>query len=163
MQKLIFLDIYGVLNVETYHYLEENDVWVCPEAGDTEFPLLYGDQPLNSRCLKNLQTLVDNTRADIVISSSWRILYPISSLSKMFKEVGLNINVVGETPYIPNYHRGEEIALYLADNADNNLNYVILDDSTDFYHWQKPYLVNTDPGFGLSEIDVAKAIRILNV
>ena len=52
MQKLIFLDIDGVLNVETYHYLEENDIWVCPEAGDTEFPLLYGDQPLNSRCLK---------------------------------------------------------------------------------------------------------------
>jgi hypothetical protein len=162
MQKLIFLDIDGVLNVETYHYLEENDVWVCPEAGDTEFPLLYGDQPLNSRCLKNLQTLVDNTKADIVISSSWRILYPISSLSKMFKEVGLNINVVGETPYTPNYIRGEEIALYLADNADNNLNYVILDDSTDFHDWQLQYFVNTDPGFGLSEMDVTKATEILN-
>lgn len=161
MQKLIFLDIDGVLNVETYHYLEENDVWVCPEAGETEFPLLYGDQPLNSRCLKNLQTLVDNTRADIVISSSWRILYPISSLSKMFKEVGLKINIVGETRNLSNCIRGEEVESYL-DNI-NYKNYVIIDDSTDFYAWQKPCLVNTDPGFGLSEIDVAKAIRILNV
>ena len=161
MQKLIFLDIDGVLNVETYHYLEENDIWVCPEAGDKEFPLLYGDQPLNSRCLKNLQTLVDNTRADIVISSSWRILYPISSLSKMFKEVGLNINIIGQTRNLPNCIRGEEVESYL-DNI-NYKNYVILDDSTDFYHWQKPYFINTDPGFGLSELDVEKAIRILNV
>ena len=55
---------------------------------------------------KNLQTLVDNTRADIVISSSWRILYPISSLSKMFKEVGLKINIVGQTRNLPNCIRG---------------------------------------------------------
>lgn len=161
MQKLIFLDIDGVLNVETYHYLEENDIWVCPEAGETELPLRYGDQPLNSRCLKNLQTLVDNTRADIVISSSWRILYPISSLSKMFKEVGLKINIVGQTRNLPNYIRGEEVESYL-DNISHK-KYVILDDSTDFYHWQKPYFVNTDPGFGLSELDVIKATRILNV
>lgn len=161
MQKLIFLDIDGVLNVETYHYLEENDIWVCPEAGDTEFPLLYGDQPLNSRCLKNLQTLVDNTRADIVISSSWRILYPISSLSKMFKEAGLKINIIGQTRNLPNCIRGQEVEDYL-DNI-NHKKYVILDDSTDFYHWQKPYFVNTDPGFGLSELDVRKAMMILNV
>ena len=149
MQKLIFLDIDGVLNVFSSIYLEENDIWISLE------------QPLNSRCLRNLQTLVDNTKADIVISSSWRILYPISSLSKMFKEVGLNINIIGQTRNLPNCIRGEEVESYL-DNI-NYKNYVILDDSTDFYNWQKPYLVNTDPGFGLSEIDVAKAIRILNV
>lgn len=160
MQKLIFLDIDGVLNVFSSIYLEENDIWVCPETGDAELPLLYGDQPLNSRCLKNLQTLVDNTRADIVISSSWRILYPVSSLSKMFKEAGLKINIIGQTRNLPNCIRGEEVRAYL-DNI-NHKNYVILDDSTDFYNWQKPYFVNTDPGFGLSEMDVTKATEILN-
>ncbi|MCB0381592.1 MAG: hypothetical protein KDD24_10070, partial [Flavobacteriales bacterium] len=62
---------------------------------------------------------------------------------------------------LPNCIRGEEVESYL-DNI-NYKNYVILDDSTDFYHWQKPYFINTDPGFGLSELDVEKAIRILNV
>ena len=57
---------------------------------------------------KNLQTLVDNTRADIVISSSWRILYPISSLSKMFKEAGLKINIIGQTRNLPNCIRGKK-------------------------------------------------------
>lgn len=79
----------------------------------------------------------------------------------MFKEVGLKINIVGETRYLPNCTRGEEVESYL-DNIKHK-KYVILDDSTDFYHWQKPYFVNTDPGFGLSELDVIKATRILNV
>lgn len=160
MQKSIFLDIDGVLNVETHRYLEENDIWVTPDSGDIDFPLKYGEQPLSSRCLLNLQDLVDSTGADIVISSSWRILYPISSLSKMFKEVGLKLNIVGETPHLYNSIRGREIAKYLQDNGI--VKYVILDDSKDFYDWQFPFFVNTDPGFGLSRLDVIKATEILN-
>ena len=74
MSKIIFLDIDGVLNTERQHDR-------CVEAG-----LAYVDNfgyAFDPVSVANLKRIVDETGADIVISSSWKF-WGLSTMQKLW-------------------------------------------------------------------------------
>lgn len=122
--------------------------------------------------LKLLDIILQETQCKIVISSSWRsstleeTLESLHFLPFIDKVVGVTPILEGipikqgdwefDTPY-----RGLEINAYL-NSLEKEVNYVILDDDTDFLWTQKDHLVHTNSYGGLTMDDVHEAIRILN-
>jgi hypothetical protein len=103
--KVIFLDIDGVLNVDT--------------SGRDEYGARF-----NKHFVRNLSHILTETKAKIVISSSWR---KDGNIEEIWKARNLPGEIVGQTPirwWHPN--RGEEIAEWLSQNPVKS--YVILDD-----------------------------------
>ena len=144
MDKIIFLDVDGVLNSKyTNARSPEGHVGVMDSK------------------VKLLSKLVEETNADVVISSDWRLIkdadyqYLINKLRYKGR-----IEIRGETPNLSWSHRGTEIKSYLDDHPTDA--WVVLDDIvfSDF-EIVEGHLVLTDPEFGLTEADVEKAKRIL--
>ena len=156
------MDIDGVLNV-------------IPQGRD-----VYGSQ-FHTHLVSNLKSIIDETGAKIVISSTWRMSGLITMVN-MWKDRNLPGQIVGITPnivddeiqeryYDPEADRGYEIQQYLEDHNDIS-SYVIIDDDVDMLPHQKKFFVQTsgnsdhpdciDIGYGLTEICANKAIKILN-
>ena len=154
MNKLIFLDIDGVLDTYKSHYM------------------------LDSVLLDRLGNILGRTGAWIVISSSWRSNDVASTVEFMTDpdnpSVGSNPfpftdKVVGITPILYSVidgdfdrpaTRGEEIAAYLKEHPCDN--YVILDDCDEMQRDQWPHLVLVNDEVGLTDENVEKAVSILN-
>jgi len=159
--KIIFLDIDGVLNVYS--------------QGHDQYGAIF-----HTHFMENLKTIVDETDAKIVISSSWRV-NGIDEMRSMWRDRGLAGEVVDITPDLyfvysgptgdDNYCRGDEIKLWLENNPEITV-YVILDDDNDMLEDQLENFVQTnhnlthpdcvDRGYGLTKICADKAIKILN-
>lgn len=155
MRKLIFLDCDGVIT--TYKSGWKFD----PEK------------------LELLKHILDETDADIVVSSSWRYSTVKETLEKSFKDFPFKDRIVDVTPrlnlpgkkgdwtfFMP--ERGLEIDAYLNKltghdfHHEKYVKYVILDDDPDFLWVQRNNFIRTDSYLGMSEEDVEKAIKILN-
>ncbi len=150
MHKIVFLDIDGVLNKNGH-------------AASTP--------QLNGKHLSLLAEVVKKHNLKIVLSSSWRVAknktflignstenpYDIivDSFSKFDIEI-YDITPIGKT-------RGEEIETWLLTTDLNNVEYAILDDYDDFLNYQKLNWVKVDPNIGLTQNDIRKLERILNV
>lgn len=167
MDKLIFLDIDGVISTEKSRYALDKDA--CNLLGK----------------------IIDATDAKIVVSSSWRrntvedtknelttvrhlVPFPFPYTDRI---IGVTIRAYayvmqGVHLSIP---RGVEIKQWIdthihSDNGNNwdrkeigvDFNYVILDDDSDMLLEQAEHFIKTDTYLGLSEYDVARAISILN-
>lgn len=120
--KLIFLDIDGVLNS-----IRSAAAFSTPLRGDLD--------PVAVRLLANLQR---STKAEIVISSTWRKAYELPAIRQYLVRAGWADapELRHKTPEVSNGFRGEEIALFLDDwktQFGDPYSYVILDDSSDFY------------------------------
>ena len=170
MIKLIFLDIDGVLAIPN----PVNNT-LPPEA---KYGLCDTKQSL-------LKELLDNTGADIVISSSWR-LPTVEETKKYLLKKGFKFvdKIVGVT--IRGYHhiekgfhmsipRGVEIDQYIDMNirSDNgkcfqiqkvykDYNYIILDDDSDMLLKQKEHFVLINRETGISKENINMASLILN-
>ena len=154
MNKLIFLDIDGVLDTYASRY------------------------KLDPVLMARLGTLIERTGAVIVISSSWRAMDVAGTVKFMTDSdnpsVGSNHfpftdKVVGVTPILFSVidgeidrpaTRGEEIAAYLKAHPCDN--YVILDDCDEMLRDQWTHLVLVNDEVGLADADVEKAVAILN-
>lgn len=149
--KVIFLDIDGVLNV-------------YPQGRDE-----FGDI-FHEHFMKNLQTLIKETGAKIVVSSTWR-MNGLSEIKRMWKYRNLSGDVIGVTPIFEIVPRGKEIHAWLVDHPEV-VKYVIIDDDTDMLEHQMDYFVKTsdnidhedcvDVGYGLTKKCTEQAIKILN-
>ena len=161
--KVIFLDIDGVMKEEDYN---------------AEF---------KDECFARLKRIVDETCAEIILSSSWRLYYwefiekgyhaddeKILALHSYCEKYGLK--VAGRTDYTirsgPS-SRPNEIRRWIAEKEDLE-SFCIIDDD-DFYMWKwlSQFRVNTrvrnlvdmvyrDWQRSLSDADVERAIAILN-
>lgn len=162
MQKVIFLDIDGVLNSLD---------WSEKQKGSENYA------EINPEKVKMLKEIVDRTGAEIVLSSTWRTLsnvpgsriehpqytYLVDSLA----EYGLKIK--SHTPYINN-NRPEEIKAWLDEHGDaDKIRFVSLDDDLWPEHYEKygitDCLVHTcfyESDGGLRREHVKRAIEILN-
>ena len=161
MDKIIFLDIDGVLNLR----MQSRD----------RFGSMFHPQ-----FESNLKSLIDATGAKIVVSSSWRFS-GLSVMQEMWQSRELAGEVIDITPFTAVYEadrdsgfldrceRGCEIREWMkTHNVDN---YVILDDDRDMLEEQLPHFVCTrdnwehtdhEEGFGLTKECTAMAIEILN-
>jgi len=158
MDKIIFLDIDGVLNV-------------IPKKWDK-----YGGQ-FHKEFENNLKYLIKKTNAKIVISSSWRI-DGLQVMQNMWIDRKLPGEVIDITPISrfmekdekDGFNRGYEIKHWLDKNPTKN--YVIIDDDIDMLPEQLNNFVKTsdniehddciDIGYGLTKKCTEQAILILN-
>lgn len=157
MNKYIFLDIDGVIN--TQHNIERLTLQGMPwrdEVGPYFDPI----------AVENLSRIIDETQADIVITSSWRhkgeeAMQTLWALRKMH---GI---LVGITPAICRNAfclRGMEILQWIANHRaeePSEIRYVIIDDGTDFLPEQMPKAVITNPQVGITRQNAERAIAIL--
>ena len=148
--KVIFLDFDGVLNSEKYIKASNK----------------YGVVIDPSRMVL-LKKIVDNTNAEIVLSTSWREHWDKNTancnqtgieINEIFGEYGLEI--FDKTPKL-NLKREDEIKAWLFENKVEN--FVVLDDAFLSSDFLEGHFIKTSNYFeGLDETDVEKAIEILN-
>jgi len=147
--KVIFLDFDGVICVDWNEYIDEHG---------------HG---FRKKYVENLELIIEQTGAKIVISSSWRTA-GLAMMKSMWKERRMKGEIIGITERL-NTPRGEEIEEYLRENPCDK--YVILDDDNDFLPEQRPFFVRTSmnkdhedsyKGMGLTKKCAEKAIQILN-
>jgi hypothetical protein len=162
--KVIFLDFDGVLNL-------------IPQGHD------YYGGIFHPEFVKNLERIIDETGAKLVISSSWRH-GGLERMKMMWEHRSYPGEIIGITPDLrwrthpdkletneKEYVRGDEIESWLNLHPDVT-NYVILDDDDDMLQSQRINFVRTsdninhpdciDIGYGLTNICSNDAIRILN-
>jgi hypothetical protein len=152
--KIIFLDFDGVMDTEYYdHLLSEADKPIFDEYG-----LLFDPE-----CVKNLKYIVDNTGADIVVSSTWKDIMSYEEIHDMWKCRRLPGHVTDVTPSTENHKRGDEIDGWLKE-CHTECNYVIIDDLdvSNFNEHQIPRLLIVNPFNGLDEYTAKRAVMILN-
>lgn len=145
MNKIIFLDVDGVLNnIETNAKTPNGFTGVMDSK------------------VKLLSSLVQATGADVVLTSDWRLVEDADYdyLIKKLRYHG-NIKIAGKTPDLGWENRGKEIMAYL-DGHPADL-WVVLDDNIfDDFNLVKDHLIITDPDDGLTEGNILRAQKMLN-
>ena len=162
MEKIIFLDIDGVLNHENFYKERYQKRY---EEGAVAYP--YSE--IDPICVQNLNQLVKETGAKIVISSTWRHS-GLDYCLDVLKFHGFEGEIIGITPDLRSNDclRGNEILKWVKDNKEtvgpshNFTEYVILDDDSDMLYWQRNNFLLIDRYVGLTPGDVFRAKKILN-
>ena len=116
---IIFLDIDGVLATSKSIKTKRH----------------YG-YAFDQKCVEVLNNYIEKTKADVVISSTWRV-HGLEGLKGIFKNEGVKCNIIGLTPKfkpIKMYaiscngsRRGEEIKEWINRNAYTG-DYIVIDD-----------------------------------
>lgn len=164
-EKIIFLDIDGVLNHESYY---EREGWQQELADKYGWP----QSDIDTESVKVLNRIIEETGAKVVISSTWRKGHPPEEMQKILEMRGFTGEVIGATGIARQEWavRGNEIRAWQIENADlipnrygrHFSNYVIFDDDTDMLFWQKDNFIITTNKYGLTEELGDQAIEILN-
>lgn len=152
-RKIIFLDFDGVMNTGKYDlYLNQHNL---PEKD--EFGVVF-----DSDCINALKHIIEETKAEIVISSSWKDYLNIEEIKQMWAQRNLPGVPIDVTPSI-SIHHGDEIDAWL-NRRPVTCHYVIIDDQSyeEFHNYQYPHLVTTNNFNGLTMSLAQKAINILN-
>lgn len=137
-EKVVFLDIDGVLNSES-----GEDMRI-----------------LDPKAVALLKKLIEKHRAVIVVSSVWRKLDWPNRIIKAFKKAGWEQPpIVDRTPILCSL-RGEEIKLWLSQN-DVEV-FVIIDDDTDMLPEQLNNFIRCHTDYGLTKKQIEAADRIFN-
>lgn len=160
MNKVIFLDIDGVLNSQNtfrdnHEYVK---FFIRNMNGSIDDEMVYTMLDIDLDKVFMLRDICNLTGAKVVVSSSWRRLNKYSLFEERLTSLG--VPIVGVTPFIGN-NRGDEIRKYLEDNKVDD--FVILDDDifSDFKELEN-YLVKT--GFyedGLTDEISKEVVRVL--
>jgi len=165
MNKVIFLDIDGVLNTKWWYTQMERNT---PKDK-------YG-YTFDPKAVANLKRIVEETGADLVVSSSWKCM-GLSQIEEMWRDRSLPGKIIGITPNsvsdemllnadidsIELFHiRGEEIKQWLTKYGKQVSNYAIIDDMDNMLSEQQSRFVHTNPEVGITEEDAQKTIEILN-
>ena len=88
----------------------------------------YDYDEFNPRSLRLLARLVEETKAEVVFSSSWRFdELSFINAKEQFEEVGIHLYGYTTLDWHTGQTRSDEIALFLAQHPEIE-NYVILDD-----------------------------------
>lgn len=157
--NIIFLDIDGVLRTH------ESDLAWSKELNE---PVRRGTNRLFSKkAVDNLNEVIFLTKAKIVVTSSWRLKLSLEQLKKVFKERGVEGEVIAKTSsdyidndyFIPIGNRGLEIRQWLQDNHYSK--FVVIDDQVkDIVSIIPDYkVVKVNPLVGFVEVD--KVLDIL--
>jgi hypothetical protein len=169
--SLIFLDIDGVLNHQQFWH-EQRQADRRKELPEDAPDGAHDIDPVK---MGLLNTLVDDTGAKVVISSSWRIGRSLDDLKELFDWFGFTGDIIGKTPRLWFRHdqdedwrntsvpRGCEIKAWMENNKDrlgdkmSRVKYVIFDDDSDMLWWQREHFIWVDPYCGLTPNLIYKA------
>jgi hypothetical protein len=163
MNKIVFLDIDGVLNSISWNNKHQNEI----RKGEL----------ISEEKVKLLARLVKRTGAKIILHSGWRFWFdddikPLRKeavkLVKLLKEE--SVYIAGKTPDLTTEEirktkkfsivKADEIFLWLRMNTDIE-NWVVLDD-IDLKHKNiKEHQILINPNLGLTQKDIGDAEKIL--
>lgn len=171
MNKVIFLDIDGVLNA--FYYLkqlaDQGQVW------RDRFDVLFAPE-----CVEQLGRIIAATNAEIIISSSWKLPFEgetdemvLNNLKKMWKIRQYPGRIGGATPNLTFQeildmhcdgdfvcHKGFEIEQWLRLHPECT-SYAIIDDEDIVLPKQESHFIQTDRMVGLQKKDADRIIKIL--
>ncbi|MFK7783904.1 MAG: HAD domain-containing protein [Crocinitomicaceae bacterium] len=158
--KIIFLDIDGVLNSDTWEKTESYRNGTYPE------------NMFDPVAVRLLNKIIERTNAKVVLTSTWRLKFSLFEMNQLFIKVGIDCDLIDFTPDLKKNNdytlRGNEILKWCKDNSDvigtkylNYTDFIILDDNSDMLYWQSKYFFQTDKLCGLSETLAREAIRML--
>lgn len=121
---------------------------------------------LDKDLVQNLNELLQETGAKVVISSTWRKTLDIAELEAIFKAHGFTGEIIGTTPILKEYYtvRGNEIYKWMKDRnipTSDYTNYLIIDDDSDMLFWQRNHFLNVDGFVGLNKSRCYIAKRML--
>ena len=180
--KIIFLDIDGVLNTEVFVrcYLQtlkhigeiKGESFMKKELSDIiphdHFGALFC--PVSCGFLEHI---IQETKADIVISSTWRFS-GLKHIRELWEHRNLPGNVIDVTPHMRSNsineidlsfkeraERGNEIKEWMKRN-DFTGNYVIIDDDDDVLPEQESHFIQTNHMYGITFDHATDSINILN-
>lgn len=168
IKSYIFLDFDGVLNTEQWQRH-------CRALGIPRQDV-YGDV-FDPGAVDNLAAILAAVpEAKVVITSSWK-WEGLGKMRRLWSERNLPGGLPDITPEVAPMlteedferiergelpvQRGFEIKTYLEENGGEGSAYVILDDTAEFYPYQLPHFVCTDPRVGITAEDATRAIGIL--
>lgn len=148
---IIFLDIDGVLN--NWNTFSMPDVEALDKGLITRETVNWDKNNVLA-----FSAILEKTNADVVISSTWRKMFPLTHFNKFFIVNDLPPCVIDHTPLrLNSSFRGGEINAWL---DGREIPHVILDDDSDFFPGQP--LIQTNGEIGLTLELAELAIRKLN-
>lgn len=184
MRKIIFLDIDGVLNHQSF-YIKRHQ-----EKLEGKFHIDYPNSEFCPKSVSYLNEITSICNAEIVLSSTWRLGRTDEEIVKLFKEVGITGKYIGKTDdmsyknHLISVERGSEINHYLSEvlkfshinwcketqqkyiESSGIDNYIILDDDSDMLYDQRNHFIHTLPfprnNSGLNEKYRDQAIETLS-
>lgn len=151
MNNVVFLDIDGVMN--TPKFIRENRLRV----GEYEF---FKDPFFNSideEKILLLNRLVENSKAEVVISSTWR-RKGAKEINHVFKAKGF-IGIITHITTLREMDRGLQILEFV--NLHETTNYVVFDDEIFPIknHITEKHIIEVDREKGLTDLDIEKALE----
>lgn len=149
MRKILFLDIDGVLNTDRQQ-------WHCQMNNIA--PVDKFGYAFDSKAVENLATILEETGAEIVISSSWKFL-GLQTLQKMWKDRNLPGDIIDITPNGKN--KGWEIDEWLMNHEGQLSGYAIIDDENVMLPKQQKNFVQTKSQLGITSKEIEKSVIIL--
>lgn len=156
--RVLFFDVDGVLNSER---------WMLAQPKHTNFV-----RALDPEAVTLLAEIVCRTGARLVVSSTWRRMYSLTTLREILVESGFPAPcpIIGTTPVLhrtPEREvRGHEIQAWLDAAAGDEAfelaeAFAILDDDSDMAHLLHR-LVQTDFKTGLQRVHVERVVTLLS-
>ncbi len=155
MNKIIFLDIDGVLNSQKFF----NERFIILGRA---VKVLH--EKIDPEAVLKLNQITDATDAKIVLSSTWRMGFQEDTIkcADFFKSLGITGEIIGMTPVL-NHFRGGEISHWLLNNDPKGTDkFIIIDDSADMGTLLSK-LIRTNLLVGIQDEHVELAIKILGV
>ena len=156
--RIVFVDFDGVLNSDEYFAAH-------PAVNSTDADW-WSAASLDPGAVQRLDRLITRADASIVLSTSWRKILTLDELSSILRELGFGGKLLGKTPTLytspdgVRFTRGHEIQAWLDANLQTS-SFVILEDSEPLSHLELR-CVRTDPALGLTDMDVDRALALLN-
>jgi hypothetical protein len=134
-EKVIFLDIDGVIAL---------DYGLSLPRSEFLFETAY---PFDIECVNVLNSIIEQTDAEIVLTSQWRNEYTINELNKIFELNRIIKKPVGFTIDLGGFSRSKEIEVFLESSVIQK--FVILDDME--INGFDDCFIKISPNTGLSE------------
>jgi len=143
--RVLFLDFDGVLN--SVQFLQAYKRWDILDPTAVEY----------------LNLIVQETQCEVVVSSTWRLLYKIPDLCGILREQGkYRGRLLGATPHGSgtSTRRGDEIDAWLSQHPEVT-SYVILDDEiSDMNTHHAPHIVKTEFSTGLQRHHYERVVQL---
>lgn len=156
--KLIFLDFDGVINSKQFFNSLQN------RDKDDKLVLVDTDEMFDTKAVKLINQLVEKSKAEVVVSSSWRIMHDLEDLNKILKKFGATFEAIDVTPRLYE-ERGIEIQTYLdyvKSKGDIVESFIIIDDDSDMAHFRNTnHFIKTTFDTGFTEWHLEEAIKVL--
>lgn len=128
---------------------------------DYKLPDLSGEKyPHDEIAIQNLNKIVEESQAKVVICSCWRWGRTLKELQDILNLWGAKCEVIGVTPGKLSTTRGEEILMWIRSNPNKIKGICILDDSLfDINPWLEEWAVQGILGYhhGLRDIHIPEA------